>query len=412
MGGDTGNDDDGEVAKAEILKFFTEKHSEGQKEVPAEELIALQGTTLGQGQFSKIRLIEVSKLKQRMEKDGYFYKDGERNPDAETLPEYNGFFAQKMMKKTEIVRLKQVEHVRNESLIHNSVHHPFLTTLFHRYQDERNLYLVLEFVQGGTLFNMIQRNGRLPNDTARFFAAQVVMAVQYLHSEHILYRDLNPDNVLLDRGKYVKLSDFGLSKPMNFDDPTQRTWTLCGQPEYLAPEIIQSKGHSKEVDWWALGILNHHMLAGYPPWYHKDSFKIYQMVLQTRITEEFFPKHFDKHGADLIKKLLTKDRAFRIGSSKNGAEDIKKHKWYRGLNWAALYNKQLEMPISADVTWTPMVETALDTNTQNTYVTSTEETGPALDPEKDLQFVSWELISKETDFREGKKRSSPSSPSV
>ena len=164
--------------------------------------------------------------------------------------------------------------------------------------------------------------------TARFHAAQIVMAVQCLHGESIVFRDLQPENIMLDHKGYVKLVDFGNAKRMDFDDPTARAWTLCGRPEYLAPEMVKSLGHGKEVDWWALGVILHEMLAGYPPFYHADSFAVYKLILQDKITTECLPKHFETFAKDLIKKLMTKDKTKRIGSSKNGAEDIKKHKWY------------------------------------------------------------------------------------
>jgi serine/threonine protein kinase len=119
--------------------------------------------------------------------------------DDANNPELNGYFAIKMIKKTEVIRLKQADHVRNESLIHSKADHPFLTTLFYRFQDDRHLNIVMEYVQCGSLHNLIQQNSRLPNEVARFYAAQIVMAVQYLHGEHIIFRDLNPSNILLDR---------------------------------------------------------------------------------------------------------------------------------------------------------------------------------------------------------------------
>jgi serine/threonine protein kinase len=121
------------------------------------------------------------------------------HPDDENNPQLNGYFAIKQMKKTEVMRNKQTEHVRNESLIHYQTDHPFLTTLFYRFQDDRHLNLVMEYVQCGTVYNLIQKNGRLPNEVARFYAAQIVMAVRYLHGEHMIFRDLNPTNILLDR---------------------------------------------------------------------------------------------------------------------------------------------------------------------------------------------------------------------
>ena len=120
------------------------------------------------------------------------------DPYDNLTPEMHGIFALKVMRKTEIVRLKQSDHAKNESLIHSKMRHPFIATLFHRFADERNLNLLLEFVQCGSLCTLIRKNARLPNEATRFFAAQVVMAMQYLHSEHVTFRDLNSDNVMLD----------------------------------------------------------------------------------------------------------------------------------------------------------------------------------------------------------------------
>lgn len=120
-----------------------------------------------------------------------------------------------------------------------------------------NLYMVQEYVIGGELFRHLRKAGRFTGDTARFYAAEIVLALEYLHSKDIIYRDLKPENILLDSRGYIKIADFGFAKKVQ-----DRTWTLCGTPEYLAPEIIQSKGHGKAVDWWALGILIFEMLAG------------------------------------------------------------------------------------------------------------------------------------------------------
>ena len=397
----------------------------------------------GVGNLSRVRLVEVKALPTWLAGKGLEEIDAEGRPECSA-----GIFALKVTRKTEVVRLKQAEHVKSEALILSQVQHPFIVMLYHRFQDERSLYLLEEFVQGGQLDHFISRNGRLANETARFYAAQVVMAMQVLHQEHVAYRDLNPSNILLDRGLYVKLVDFGLAKVINFDDPTARTWTLCGTPEYLAPEIIQSKGHSKEVcahararacacttlhfshrassltarqhsrligpctclrmpqvDWWALGIIIHEMLAGYPPFYDNDAFAIYKAILNSKITPESFPRHFETHSRDLIKKLLTKDRTKRIGASKNGAEDIKKHKWYRGLNWAALYNKTMEPPIDSSMEYVPSVKGVLDVSNFTAYPTSSEENGPVLDPEQDLNlFWNWESLSKEADVTSQMKR--------
>ena len=234
-------------------------------------------------------------------------------------PPSNCFFALKIMKKSEVVRLKQVEHIKNEKEILSEGNHPFIVTLYCAFQDERNLYMLLEFIIGGELFTHLRKAGKFANDHTRFYAAQIVMALQYLHNDSVVYRDLKPENLLLDMIGYLKITDFGFAKKVE-----DRTWTLCGTPEYLAPEIIQSKGHGKAVDWWALGILMYEMLAGYPPFYDEDPLGIYQKILEGKIK---FPWHFDRHSKDLIKKLLTADLTKRLGNLKGGADDIKRHKW-------------------------------------------------------------------------------------
>ncbi|KAG0298291.1 hypothetical protein BGZ98_000256 [Dissophora globulifera] len=247
------------------------------------------------------------------------------------------FYAMKVLKKTEVVRLKQVEHINSEKQILSQVHFPFIVNLFTTFQDDRNLYMLLEYVIGGELFSHLRRAGRFTNDMTRFYAAEIVLAIEYLHSMDIIYRDLKPENLLLDSTGHVKITDFGFAKRVE-----DRTWTLCGTPEYLAPEIIQSKGHGKAVDWWALGILIFEMLAGYPPFFDDNPFGIYEKILAGRI---YFPAHIDPTAKDLIKKLLTADRTKRLGNLKDGSDDIKNHKWFRGVDWEGLYNRTVTAPI-------------------------------------------------------------------
>jgi len=276
---------------------------------------------------------------------------------------------------------------------------------------------VTEFVQHGTIAEHITRNRMLPNDAARFYLAQIVMALQFLHGEHVVFRNLSAFSVWLDRNNYVKLVDFSYAKPMDLDSPTARAWSVCGTPEYMAPEMVSSKGHSKEVDWWAFAVLMFEMLSGYPPFFHQSTLEIYKMV--QRNEEVAVPQHVSPPAKDLLKKLFVRAPARRLGSGKNGAEEIKKHKWFRGLNWASLYNQNMSPlpltfangdPIGSYTDGEPtgdgvpaisLVRTATGgpdvsnfsherSPTVTAYPNSAEEQGPLVDPAKDAElFAKW-----------------------
>merc|ERR1719343_21214 len=160
-----------------------------------------------------------------------------------------------------------------------------------------------------------------------FYAAQVGAAFAHIHSKNIIHRDLKPENILLMANGYSKLTDFGFAKIM---EPGTRTYTLCGTPEYIAPEVLLNKGHGKPVDWWTLGILVYEMIVGYPPFVDEDPMGIYQKILSGKIV---FPKVFDKKAKGLVKKLLTADLGKRYGNLKNGVDDIKKHEWFKDVPW-------------------------------------------------------------------------------
>jgi len=275
------------------------------------------------------------------------------------------YFALKILKKSEVIYLKQVEHVKTEKKILEEIQHPYIVNLTGAFQDDKNLYLLLEYVIGGEFFSHLRKAGRFPNDTSVFYSGQVALVFDHLHSMNILYRDLKPENLLLDSEGMCKVTDFGFAKKVDY-----RTWTLCGTPEYLAPEIILSKGHGKAVDWWALGILMYEMLAGYPPFYDEDPLGIYQKILEGKIK---FPWHFDRHSKDLIKKLLTADLTKRLGNLKAGPEDVKKHKWFSSLDWTALLAKGIPAPIK------PQVADESDTSNFEEYPDSEEGSTQAID---------------------------------
>ncbi|KAI8898507.1 kinase-like domain-containing protein [Globomyces pollinis-pini] len=245
-------------------------------------------------------------------------------------------YAMKVLKKSEIIKLRQVEHTMNEKCILEQLDFPFLVKILGTFQDSNNLYLVLEYVQGGELFTYLRKSGRFPNHVARFYAAEVVLSFEYIHSKDIIYRDLKPENLLIDHMGHIKITDFGFAKFV-----PDVTWTLCGTPDYLAPEIIQSKGYGRAVDWWALGILIYEMIAGHPPFYDEDHFKLYEKILSCKLR---FPSHFDPLAKDLVKRLLSPDLSKRFGNLKEGVSDIKHHKWFAGVDWEKLKNLEIPAP--------------------------------------------------------------------
>ena len=181
------------------------------------------------------------------------------------------FYALKVMKKVRIVKLKQLIHIQNELRILATVRCDFIPELNAFFQDDSSIYMLMEFVPGGELFSHLRRQEFFELAQYQFYAVELAVVIHYLHELNIAYRDIKPENVLINKEGHIRLVDFGLAKFLDDD----KTYTLCGTPEYLAPETIQGQGHGRAVDWWALGVLIYEMAFGYPPFYGNNPFTVY-----------------------------------------------------------------------------------------------------------------------------------------
>ena len=250
----------------------------------------------------------------------------------------NKFYAMKVIKKTAIYENNLTENIVLEKTVLQTNHHPYVVTLYYAFQNKTSIYLVMEYLSGGDIFHLLRRQQKFTEDTAKFYLAEVVMAVDYLHREmNLIYRDLKPENILLHANGNIKITDFGLSKQT---DGT--TYTLAGTPEYLAPEILEDKGHTKAIDWWSVGILLYELLTGHPPFTNKERnmVEIKRMIIENKPK---FPSYFSKNAIDIIKKFLDSDPSKRLGV--RSIADVKKHPFFNGINWDDLMQLKVQPPI-------------------------------------------------------------------
>eukprot|EP01136_Pigoraptor_vietnamica_P004094 Opistho-1_new@34091 len=219
------------------------------------------------------------------------------------------FLALKTMLKRRVVEMDNVAHVLEEKEVLKTLNYPFVVSMAGAFQDERSLYLVLEFVIGGELFTVLKMSHRFPEAMARFYVAEVSLALGYLHSMDIVYRDLKPENVLLDSRGHVKLTDYGFARRLPRDG---LCYSFVGTPEYLAPEIIEGAGHGKASDWWTLGVFTFELIAGRVPFKSSNRSVLYEMILEG---QPKFPARVSPALTDFIKRLMTRSPARRLGGS-------------------------------------------------------------------------------------------------
>jgi len=246
-------------------------------------------------------------------------------------------YAMKILSKKLVFERNQIKHVITERAVLAQMNNcPFLVRFYHAFQTPKKLFFVLEYCPGGELFTLIQRQRRLTESQARFITCQIILALEALHKNGIIYRDLKPENVLICADGYVKITDFGLSRTGVDGDDVK---SFCGTPEYLAPEVICQLPYGRAVDWWTLGCLIFEMVSGIPPFFKSNRNELFEGI---KFENPKLAISLSKECRMLIAGLLTKDPAKRHGS--RGASEIKNHPWFSGVNWSYVMAKKYEAP--------------------------------------------------------------------
>lgn len=265
------------------------------------------------------------------------------------------YVACKRLEKDHLIKHKMIDQLMMEKKILKSMECSFVIQLFDSWKDNNFVYLLMPFINGGDMLSFLTSQRKLTEPAVRFYSAQLVIALEYLHAMHVIHRDIKPENVLVDADGYVKLADFGMAKVS-----TEPLWTFCGTMEYMSPEMIHSKGYGKSTDWWSFGIFIYEMAVGKTPFY---AYRMDQTVLFGKILHGEFdiPKTLSGELRNLLNNLLVIDISRRLGCTQHDVLEIKGHKWYREINWKAMEEHSLKPPVK------PTVKEAGDTSNFNFF---------------------------------------------
>lgn len=311
---------------------------EDDKKMEMEAKFSLQGTTSSTSGRRKVTLENFEFLK--VLGKGTF---GKVILCREKLTEH--LYAIKILKKEVIIQKDEVAHTLTENRVLRTTSHPFLTSLKYSFQTADRLCFVMEYVNGGELFFHLTRERIFPEDRAKFYSAEIISALAYLHEEGIIYRDIKLENLLLDKEGHIKIADFGLCKEEIHYGRT--TKTFCGTPEYLAPEVLEDNDYGRAVDWWGTGVVMYEMMCGRLPFYNKDHDVLFTLILMEDVK---FPRTISDNAKNLICGLLRKDPTKRLGGGPEDAKEIMTHPFFSSINWKDLYDKKVTPPFKPQVT--------------------------------------------------------------
>ncbi|CAK0841100.1 unnamed protein product [Prorocentrum cordatum] len=324
------------------------------------------GATVGVGSFGRVRVAKV--------------KDS-----PETTP-----MALKITHKATLIKKKMVTQIKDEIKVLRMVNHPFLVRLRACWQDERSMYMLMDFVNGGELSTVIKK-WNIPQMQGQLWVAELILAIEHMHSKKVAHRDVKPENVLLDRLGHLVLTDFGFAKVA---DPL--LWTKCGTYEYMAPEVVQRTGHGCAVDWWALGVLTYVLFACDMPFHADTKEGTYKKIVKG---EYSIPRHLPAEVQDLIRNLL-KERSQRLGCMEEGVAGIKKHPWFSTIDFDEVLHQRVPSLCR------PRVSSAEDTSRFKTHSESDFDDPPALSVEQQALF-DFDVCEGRTSWDESSERFLP-----
>ncbi|CAO3645811.1 unnamed protein product [Mucor hiemalis] len=297
-------------------------------------------------------------------------------------------YAMKVLKKASLfVHAKNAEHTKAERQILEEVRNPFIVQLFYAFQTNDRLYLILEYATGGELFTHMAAENMFSEDVARFYLAELLLALEHLHGLGIVYRDLKPENCLLDGDGHVLLTDFGLSK---VSIEGSRTNTVCGTAEYMAPEILLELDYDKSVDYWTFGILMYEMLTGYTPFRCNNKKKTLDAILKKKLQ---IPYYISADAKDLLIRLLRKNPNVRVGSGEDGSEKIKSHRFFRKIDWKKLKARSITPPINPIVT-DPSLAENFDEEFTNEIIKESPTDVSVLDGKMKDYFLNFSYVAQ------------------
>jgi len=281
------------------------------------------GAKLGQGSFGHVYIVEKLNVK----------------PDGTTVPTGN-LYAMKILNKKQIMGQNLVKYAKTERDVLTYTSHPFIVGLKFAFQTPEKLFLLLDYAAGGNMSRALHKDRRFTEERARMYLAEILLAIEDLHKRDIIYRDLKPDNIVYDSAGHALLTDFGLSKEGVAG--ANQAKSFCGSPAYLAPEMLKRQGHGKSIDWYLLGVLLYEMLVGIPPYYSNNKEQLYENIQRGPLK---LPNFLSEEARSLLIALLNRNPHKRLGSSPAGANDIKKHIFFKEIDWNIVGDKKLPVPL-------------------------------------------------------------------